>query len=234
MWCAGITLFQAMLQVVRAAEEARQEERAGSSKGLSAASGVAAVGAARAGAAGDSGRGGGGRKEDWALASPHAALQAQARQLYRLVYQVRIQGLDDCLSLLSCMSSLSSTAPVGLPSLPSAHASSCAEGVARADGLGRNRRSHVWLEERPLDVHSGAAHNNRAHDVHVHAHAHGARVARVAEKENDVLEQRLSAAGLSEAAFRAVRVLAILYRHEPALPHSSVKFLKSSLHSYFT
>jgi hypothetical protein len=193
-----------MLQVVRAAEEAREDERAG--------------------AAGDSGRGGGGREEAWALASPHAARQAQARQLYRLVYQVRIQGLDDCLSLLS------STAP---GALPSAHASSYTEGVARADGRGRNRRSHVWLEERPLGVHSGAAHNNGAHDVHVHAHAHGALVARVAEKEKDVLEQRLSAAGLSEPAFRAVRVLAILYRHEPALPHSpAVKFLKSSLYMY--
>jgi hypothetical protein len=73
--------------------------------------------------------------------------------------------------------------------------------------------------------------------VQVHAHAHGALVAQVAEKEKDVLEQRLSAAGLSEPAFRAVRVLAILYRHEPALPHSpAVKFLKSSLsiYSHFT
>jgi len=199
-----------MLQVVRAAEEAREDERAG--------------------AAGDSGRAGGGREETWALASPHAARQAQARQLYRLVYQVRIQGLDDCLSLLSA------TAP---GALPSAHASSCTEGVARAGGRGRNRRSHLWLEERPLGVHSGAAHNNGAHDVQVHAHAHGALVAQVAEKEKekDVLEQRLSAAGLSEPAFRAVRVLAILYRHEPALPHSpAVKFLKSSLsiYSHFT
>ena len=95
-------------------------------------------------------------------------------------------------------------------------------------------------------MHSGAAHNNGAHDVQVHAHAHGALVAQVAEKEKDVLEQRLSAAGLSEPAFRAVRVLAILYRHEPAailyrnepaLPHSpAVKFLKSSLsiYSHFT
>jgi len=144
-----------------------------------------------------------------------------------LGYQVRIQGLDHCLSLLS------STAPVGLLS---AHASSRVEGVARADGRERNRRAHVWLEERPLGVHSGAAHtqNNGAHDVHVHALVHGALVARVAEKEKDVLEQRLSAAGLSEAALRAVRVLAILYRHQPALPHSSVKFLKSSLYSHFT
>ena len=40
------------------------------------------------------------------------------------------------------------------------------------------------------------------------------------ETHTALLEQRLSMAGLSEAASRAVRVLSMLYHLEPALPHS--------------
>jgi hypothetical protein len=140
-----ITLFQAMLEVLNAAESALAAAKAGSG-GHAASGGDTAAGSASQSMATDVPGGvcGGVRKASCQLAAAsQLALQAQARQPYRLVYQVRVSGLEECRWLLAASAPHSSSA--------ACHSTS---GIMPASNA-RGRSRQVWLEERPLHAGSG-------------------------------------------------------------------------------
>jgi hypothetical protein len=68
-------------------------------------------------------------------AASQLALQAQARQPYRLVYQVRVAGLEICRELLADTDASAGGRAVG----------------ALTTARGGRKTVQVWLEERPLD-----------------------------------------------------------------------------------
>jgi len=208
----SITLFQAMLEVVRAADAARANSTS-QSHASSGEVGLDVVEAAHRSPRTESEGVGG--KGAWSLAAAsQLAMQAQARQPYRLVYQVRMHGLQQCLHVLSPHNA-SAAAERATRSEPAG----CTDG--RVDTIRRARRAQVWLEERPLgeaSVVDGGRHGGCALG---YVGSGDEAAMRATADQNDVLEQQLSAAGLSRDACRAARLLSILYRHDSTQLHSS-------------
>ena len=168
----GITLFQAMLEVMRASDAARDqllptaerhtgrgEERKEAAH--QAPSGVVAP--ARTGLA--------------PAAGFHAAVQGHGRHPYRLVCESRIDGIRECLSFLST-------------------SAACGSG-RRAEFPPERRRvttAQVWLEERSL---RWDATKDCMGKVPVNVFGDKRAASGGGRTANDVLEEQLSAAGVS-------------------------------------